>query len=152
VAGNCVSLTVFLTVSLTRCPTVSLSLYLSRCVSLSLSLCLSLTVSLTVSLSVSLSLCLSLCLSLSLSHSVSHCVSLTVSHWDGRVSARLGERAALLHTRRLAAALQLAGPSLLQQHLLNTHAARATLLSALRQCVVCMPAAAALVQAAAVQR
>jgi hypothetical protein len=140
VAGNCVSLTVFLTVSLTRCPTVSLSLYLSRCVSLSLSL------------SVSLSLCLSLCLSLSLSHSVSHCVSLTVSHWDGRVSARLGERAALLHTRRLAAALQLAGPSLLQQHLLNTHAARATLLSALRQCVVCMPAAAALVQAAAVQR
>jgi hypothetical protein len=131
---------------------VSLTVSLSLCLSLSLSLCLSLTVSLTVSLSVSLSLCLSLCLSLSLSHSVSHCVSLTVSHWDGRVSARLGERAALLHTRRLAAALQLAGPSLLQQHLLNTHAARATLLSALRQCVVCMPAAAALVQAAAVQR
>jgi hypothetical protein len=149
---------VSLSLSFSLCLSLGVPLCLSHCISLavslslSLSLCLSLTVSLTVSLSVSLSLCLSLCLSLSLSHSVSHCVSLTVSHWDGRVSARLGERAALLHTRRLAAALQLAGPSLLQQHLLNTHAARATLLSALRQCVVCMPAAAALVQAAAVQR
>jgi len=102
-------------------------------------------------------------------------------------SLQQGERAALLHTRRLAAALQLAGPTILQQHFLHQRPTRAILLSALlpptstlrvcpsppqlspsrsipadicdttgvclaaalRQCLVFMPGAAALVQAVA---
>jgi hypothetical protein len=101
-------------------------------------------------------------------------------------SLQQGERVALLHTRRLAAALRLAGPTVLQQHFLHQRPTRAILLSALlphtpiprfsvsigslvsdpqlpsqlihatrrclaaalRQCLVFMPGAAALVQTA----